>query len=39
MRYVRHDGQPAALAVEDGPPTIEAARLVRRETNEQHAQL
>jgi hypothetical protein len=39
MRYVRHDGQPAALAVEEGPPTIEAARLVRRETNEQHAQL
>ncbi len=39
MRYVRHDGQPATLAVEDGPPTIEAARLVRRETDEQHAQL
>jgi hypothetical protein len=39
MRYVRHDGQPAALAVEEGPPTIEAARLVRRENNEQHAQL
>ena len=39
MRYVRHDGEPAALTAEDGAPTIEAARLVRRETDEQHAQL
>jgi D-arabinose 1-dehydrogenase-like Zn-dependent alcohol dehydrogenase len=39
MRYVRHDGQPATLAVMDGPPTIEVARLVRRETDEQPAHL
>lgn len=32
MRYVRHDGQPASLAVNGDAPTIEAARLVRRQT-------
>jgi hypothetical protein len=31
MRYIRHDGQPAELHSNGGPPTIEAARLVRRD--------
>lgn len=39
MRYVRHDEQPTVLAVENRPPTIEAARLVRRQADEQPAQL
>lgn len=31
MRYVRHDGQPATLVSNGDAPTIEAARLVRRQ--------